>query len=222
MKKSISIIAAAAMAASLTLAGTMNAFAADEESTTQSSTEAFETHEPTVKLADITGKWNYEIADGNTTVDKAAKNNGVVEISDDGTYSYTDADGKNTSGTVVIKAEELNGTYSDIVNFYIGEEFSFGGYYRSADEISIGNGGISRLIRDNGEAVETSTTTEGETTTTTTTTTTSSTTTSKTTTGKAITTSANSPKTGVAFPALAVAGIGAAIATAFVLRKKED
>ncbi|MBO7394763.1 MAG: NPXTG-anchored protein [Ruminococcus sp.] len=221
MKKSISIIAAAAMAASLTLAGTMSAFAADEEPTTQASTEAATEAEPSIKIADIVGKWKYQVADGDTSVDKAAKDNGVVEISDDGTYSYTDADGKNTSGTVEIKAEELNGTYSDIVNFYIGEEFSFGGYYRSADEISIGNGGISRLIRDNGEAVETSTTTEGETTTTTTTTT-SSTTTSKTTTGKATTTSANSPKTGVAFPALAVAGIGAAIATAFVLRKKED
>ena len=73
MKKSISIIAAAAMAASLTLAGTMSAFAADEEPTTQASTEAATEAEPSIKIADIAGKWKYQVADGNTSVDKAAK-----------------------------------------------------------------------------------------------------------------------------------------------------
>jgi hypothetical protein len=52
-------------------------------------------------------------------------------------------------------------------------------------------------------------------------TTTTATTTASSTTAKA-TTAANSPKTGVAFPAIAIAGVGAAVATAFVLRKKED
>ncbi|MCR5708603.1 MAG: NPXTG-anchored protein, partial [Ruminococcus sp.] len=89
-------------------------------------------------------------------------------------------------------------------------------------EISIGNGGTARLVADNGETETTTTeatTTEG--TTTSTTTTTTAKTTASSTTAKA-TTAANSPKTGVAFPAIAIAGVGAAVATAFVLRKKED
>ncbi len=223
MKKSISIIAAAAMAASLTLAGTMSAFAADEEPTTQASTEAATEAEPSIKIADIAGKWKYQVADGNTSVDKAAKDNGVVEIKDDSTFSYTDAEGKTSTGTVKIGTETIESTVADTVNFYVGDELSFGGYYHSdSKEISIGNGGTARLVADNGETETTTTeatTTEG--TTTSTTTTTTATTTASSTTAKA-TTAANSPKTGVAFPAIAIAGVGAAVATAFVLRKKED
>lgn len=224
MKKSISLIAAAAMAASLTLAGTMSAYA-DEEPTTQASTEAATQPEASISIEDITGKWKYEV--NNSTDDKEG---GIVEVKADSTYTFTKEGSDSETGTVKIGTEEIGGSYLTTVNFYVGEEMNFGGYYHAdTDSISIGNGGTAQLVRYNGEA-ETTTTTEAETTTatstdttaSTSTSTTSTTTTAATTTAKATTTGSGSPRTGVAFPAMAIAGVGAAIATAFVLRKKED
>ena len=187
MKKFFSITAAV-MAASLVMAGVVNSFAADEQT--------------------IVGKWKYQEANGNTTVDKDAKDNGIVEVKDDATFTYTDAEGKTTTGTVETGTEEIANIKLQTVNFYDGETFCFGGYYRSdSGEISIGNGGMARLIRDNGNAETTTTSTE------------ESTTSSATTTKAA----SSSPKTGVAFPALAVTGItAAAVALAFTLKKDEE
>lgn len=246
MKRSVSIIAAAAMAASLTLAGSMSAFAADAETTTQAATEATPattteaaTAEPAVKLEDITGKWIYQEADGNTTVDKASKNNGVVEVSNDGAFTYTDAAGKTVTGTVKTGSENIGGTDLATVKFDTGnEDTSFGGYYRSeTKQISIGNGGMIRLVRESTAPETTTTASAAETTTTTaapaatttkasaSTTKSAGTTTTKsagTTTTKAGTKSGN-PKTGVAFPAVAASGLAvAAVSVAFALRKKED
>ncbi len=240
MKKSLSIIAAAAMAASLTLAGTMSAYAADEQQTTTAAAE--ETHEPTVKLADIVGKWKFvstnilfvgDVEDITNTYEISKtedKFSGTVEIKEDGTYTNTY--GSTTeNGTVKISTEEINGVYADTVNFYVGEEFSFGGYYRSdSGKITIGNGGMLELVRDNGESAETTTTATAATTTTTTTaadttTTTAAATTTTTKAAGTTTTKAGtgSPKTGVAFPAIPVAGVTvAAVAVAFAIRKKED
>lgn len=213
MKKSISIIAAAAMAASLTLAGAVNVYA-DEEPTTQAATQA----EASLAIEDITGKWKYEVNDSSD-----AKEGGIIEVKSDSTYTFTKEGSDSETGTVKIGTEEIGGTTLPTVSFYVGEEMSFGGYYRDdTDTISIGNGGLAQLARYNGEAETTTTTTEAGTTTTTSTTTTTATTTASTTTAKAATTASGSPKTGVAFPAIAVAGISAAAATAFALRKKED
>ena len=224
MKRSISIIAVAAMAASLTLAGAVNAYA-DEEPTTQASTEAATQPEASISIEDITGKWKYEV--NNSTDDKEG---GIIEVKADSTYTFTKEGSDSETGTVKIGTEEIGGSYLTTVNFYVGEEMSFGGYYHAdTDSISIGNGGTAQLVRYNGES-ETTTTTEAETTTaastdttaSTSTSTTSTTTTAATTTAKATTTGSGSPRTGVALPAMAIAGIGAAAATAFVLRKKED
>ena len=242
MKKSFSLIAAAAMAASLTLAGSMSAFASDTDepttqSTTEAATEAATEAEPSIKIDDIVGKWKFEntktnylfVGDTDDLTNSyeiggdASIFSGTVEIKADGTYTLTN-DKTTENGTVKIGTETIESTVADTVNFYVGEEFKFGGYYHSdTDEISIGNGGTDKLVRDNGET-ETSTTTEGTSTSTTSTTTTTATTTASTSsTAKSSTTAAGSPKTGVAFPALAVAGLGvSAAAVAFVLRKKED
>ena len=214
MKKTFSIIAAAAMAASLTFAGAVNAYA-DEEPTTQAATQA----EASLAIEDITGKWKYEVNDSSD-----AKEGGIIEVKSDSTYTFTKEGSDSETGTVKIGTEEIGGTTLPTVGFYVGEEMSFGGYYRDdTDTISIGNGGLAQLVRYNGEAETTTTTAETTTSTSTdTTTSTTSTTTAATTTAKATTTTAGSPKTGVAFPAIAIAGVSAAAAVAFVLRKKED
>lgn len=229
MKKSVSIIVSAAMAASLTLAGTINAFAADDnaepttEVTTNSSEETTNSDENTIEATDIqeiVGKWNYQEATDGKTVDNGVKDNGIVEVSSDGTFTYTDASGKTTSGTVKISVEELAGTSLQTINFYDGDTLSFGGYYnKDSETISIGNGGLARLVRNNEEEATTTASTETSTTTSTTTTTSATTTASSTT--KAADKNA-SPKTGVAVPAITVAGLATAVAVAFALRKKDE
>ena len=169
---------------------------------------------PAIAIADIVGKWTYQEADGNVSVEEKSKDNGTVEIKEDSSYTYTNAEGKETAGSVQITVEEIGGTPLTAVHFYNGQEVAFGGYYQNENEISLGNGGTARLVRAEEEAEVTTTTTTAATTTTTTTT------------AKATTKAADkntSPKTGVAFPALPVAGMAmAAVAVAFSLRKKED
>ncbi len=254
MKKTFSLVAAAAMTASFVMAGAMNSFADEEpieavtttiaveegnpdvttvasdpaEEVTTTLTEAVETTTTAVgtttaadttttaapattaavtttnaasTVKDYVGKWTYQVADGNTTVDKASKNNGTVEIKADGTYSYKDAAGKTTTGTVKITEDNIGGTVLTTINFCTGDTVNFSGVYHSdTKEISIGNGGQARLVREAAAA---------------------------TTTKAAGTTKAanknGSPKTGDSFPAMPVAGAAlAAVAVAFALRKKED
>jgi len=96
-----------------------------------------------VRIADVkelAGSWKYQISE---------KDNGTVEIKADGTYACTDANGAVTSGTVMTGTEEIGGTVLRTVSFYCGSEFAFGGYYDDAQPgiISLGNGGISSLVR---------------------------------------------------------------------------
>lgn len=110
-----------------------------------------DTESSTLDVKDIAGQWEYQISDGANTVDADPQYNGLVTINTDGTYSYREPSerGNTTTGTVKIGSEEIGGTVHTTVSFYEGEEFAFGGYYNSGDpeEISIGNGGMARLLR---------------------------------------------------------------------------
>ena len=110
-----------------------------------------DTESSTLDVKDIAGQWEYTISDGANTVDANPQYNGLVTINTDGTYSYREPSerGNTTTGTVKIGSEEIGGTVHTTVSFYEGEEFAFGGYYNSGDpeEISIGNGGMARLLR---------------------------------------------------------------------------
>ncbi|MBQ8961543.1 MAG: hypothetical protein IJ071_10095 [Ruminococcus sp.] len=219
MTRKISIIAAAALAASLTMAGAVSAYAdeptdpadaavTDQQDPTEAPTEAA----PAITVSQITGKWTYQEADGSGSVQESAKDNGTLEIGEDGSFTYTDASGKTVTGAVEIGTEEIGGTESVTVLFYEGEALSFGGYYQNADLISLGNGGTAQLVRQ-AEAAQTTTA--------------AVTTTAQATATKAAATKAadknTAPKTGVAFPAVPVAGVVlAGAAAAFTLRKKED
>ena len=248
MKKSVSIIAAAAMAASLTLAGSVNVFAAEETVATEPATTAVEATEaateaatevatavaqaptaaateaaaPALDVKQFAGNWKLQVAEANSTVDTNAKDSGTVVINSDGSFTYTDLAGGTQSGTIKLGTEEIAGTTVNTVGLYSGETLLYGGYYTAgSDVINIGNGGQARLIRDNAATPATQAATAAATTA-------AATTAKPATTTKAATTAANSgnktnsPKTGVAFPALSLAGMTAAVAVAFSLRKKED
>ncbi|MCR4887832.1 MAG: hypothetical protein K5979_01455 [Ruminococcus sp.] len=96
----------------------------------------------------LAGKWNYEVADGNTTVDISKKNNGVIDIHIDGTYDYTAPDGTVSHGTVDTGYEEIGGANLETIRFYENDSLKFSGYQTEKDVISIGNGGMARLVRE--------------------------------------------------------------------------
>ncbi|MBR1822765.1 MAG: SH3 domain-containing protein [Ruminococcus sp.] len=102
----------------------------------------------------LAGKWTYQAADGNTTVDKKSKDSGTLEVKNDGTYTFTGTDGKAKSGKVTIGIEYIDAKRFITVSFGDGKDSLFSGYYRSSDEISIGNGGMARLVRSNGLKVK--------------------------------------------------------------------
>ena len=123
-------------------------FAAETPAIVSSAAETVEA----VSIKELAGKWNYDVADKNAdSVDEKPVCNGVVVIKEDGTYVYTDANGKITEGTVKTGIEEIGGTKHKTVSFYEGSEFKFGGYYEenTHNRISLGNGGMSRLVRVN-------------------------------------------------------------------------
>lgn len=100
------------------------------------------------EIKEFVGEWKYQVSSsGHHTVDKGAKDNGTVVVHEDGTYTYTDLNGNVETGTVKAGVEEFGGSSLRTVAFYKGSDYSFGGYYREPDEISIGNGGMSRLVR---------------------------------------------------------------------------
>lgn len=102
-------------------------------------------------MSKIAGTWTYQVAYPNSTVDVYAKNQGVVVINADGTYSYSDnTTGYTTTGTIDVSYEEyVDGTKSPLLNFYEGTEFVFAAYYNeeAPDSLNIGNGGLKRLFR---------------------------------------------------------------------------
>ncbi len=178
-------------------AATTSTAAATEAATAAASTT---TQPAAVTMNNLAGKWEYQVSSGNDTVDKGAKSNGTVEIKADGTFTYTNAENKTSTGTVKIESEEIGGTSVTFINFYIGSEVSFGGAYFSANAISIGNGGMSRLVRITDNAAAT--------------------TQAVTTTAKANTN--DSPKTGDTFPALAMTAALLSAAALSISTKKRN
>ena len=149
MKKMINYIAAIGMMLSvMPCSGVYAANTADTAAVV--STVSLE--EKTVDVKDIAGEWKYQISDGNHIVQEGAKDNGTVVVKEDGTYIYTDAEGKTTNGTVKIDFEEIGGTKHTTVLFSSGSETEFMGYYNqnNTDALYIGNGSMARLVRVNG------------------------------------------------------------------------
>ncbi len=100
-------------------------------------------------IDDVVGQWEYQISDGTHTAGENPVYNGVITIYPTAIYEYTDVNGNVTEGTVRLGYEEIAGSQLPKVDFYESTAWSFGGYY-NGDEINIGNGGMSRLVRSNG------------------------------------------------------------------------
>jgi len=102
-----------------------------------------------VDISDIEGTWTYQESDGSYTVDRGAKNLATVFVSSDGSYSYTDADGNTTYGSVEKTYEELNGVNMPYFDFVQSGVVRFHVLYVSErpNEMYTGNGGMARLIR---------------------------------------------------------------------------
>ena len=102
-----------------------------------------------VDVTDIAGEWTYQESDGNHTVDISAKNLAAVVIKNDGSYTYTDADGNTAYGTIKKTFEELNGVNMPYFDFVEGAVTRFHVLYvtERPNEMYTGNGGMARLIR---------------------------------------------------------------------------
>ena len=195
---------AATEAAATTTEGTTAATEAATTTTTtiaatETTTAAATTTKVAVSLSALAGKWDYQVSNGNYTVDKGSKSNGTVEIKADGTFTYTDTANKTVNGTVKIEPDGVAGSTLSMVNFYVNGAISFGGAYRSNNEISIGNGGTARLVRNTASA----------------------TTTTAATTTKAANKN-DSPKTGDSFPALAMTAALLSAAALSITTKKRN
>ena len=96
-----------------------------------------------ITMKDIAGKWRYDTADGDYAIDVCTRYKGIVEVSEDGSYTFDDESGVKTKGTVTLGTEAYkNGTNAAVVSFSGG----FSGYYKN-DLITIGNGGREQLVR---------------------------------------------------------------------------
>ncbi len=102
-------------------------------------------------LKELAGNWIYEDAEGGYTVDICSKYNGRVTVNEDGTFTFKNAEGIVSNGKLTTATE----TYSDgssipYLLFSTGDtRTDFGGYHNEgSDIITLGNGGMARLVRD--------------------------------------------------------------------------
>ena len=108
-----------------------------------------------VEIKEIAGKWSYLAMNDSFQLDNASKDNGTVEIREDGTYIYTRTDESLETGIVDTGVEEIDGTLLYTVKFYTNQGIDldtlrFSGYYHADGEpecISIGNGGTAVMYR---------------------------------------------------------------------------
>ena len=143
MKKIVTYLAAIGMILSMIPASVSAADTAPVSAAVQAEEE--------IDIKEFAGYWRYDVADGNYDVEVSAVFNGVVNIKDDGTFTYTGADGKQLSGKCkAVKEKAEGGIEVTAVYFYNGSsELEFGGIYRKDDKmISLGNGGTARLVHD--------------------------------------------------------------------------
>lgn len=132
-----------------TVTATVTTAAGTPETTKTSSEDSTENTDEAFDIKDITGTWTYQEADGINTVYVSAKNIATVVISEDGTYTYTDADGNTSNGTIETGSDEIGGTKITMLRFTEGSSlrFSTSFFEETRDEMNIGNGGMARLVR---------------------------------------------------------------------------
>lgn len=143
MKNIITVIAAFGVMLSMAPAATASA----EETAVCVSSEM---KGSTSDVQEIAGRWRHQISDGNHTVGMGAENIGSLEIYPNSAYTYTDADGRLSEGTVKARAEEIGGSDITVFDFYEDAVIRFSASYFELrpDRLSIGNGDMERFLRE--------------------------------------------------------------------------
>ena len=134
----------------------------EKKTTAESTTEAATKKEadvevPDFDIASLAGRWIYENSDG-SSAEFVGVPKGALDIAEDGTYTYNDGSSL-TSGTIDWEYEEYaDGSKVPFLAFrtYAGDMF-IGCYVDSNTDVSeylyVGNGGASRIVRDDGSGV---------------------------------------------------------------------
>ena len=101
-------------------------------------------------ISELVGQWKYQTAPEGMNITAGVIDNGIIEVNSDGTYVYTDLDGKTHSGTVKVDYDTFAGDYSvPLFAFYEGDKFFIGCYCNDthSDVYMTGNGGVSQIAR---------------------------------------------------------------------------
>lgn len=101
-------------------------------------------------ISELVGQWKYQIAPEGMNITAGVTDNGIIDIKSDGTYVYTDLDGKTHSGMVKVDYDTFGEDYSvPFFAFYEGDEFFIGCYCHDthSDVYMTGNGGMSQITR---------------------------------------------------------------------------
>ena len=102
------------------------------------------------------GKWTYQISDiNNLDVESSIENKAIVDIRGDASYTFTDANGNVSSGTIKRSSEEIGGTEILMLVFsgdtFVSSDSSVfhSAYYTDTkpDELHFGNGYAARIVR---------------------------------------------------------------------------
>ena len=148
MKKMISCIAALAIIAAAPAA---TVFAAESEpSTGAEATVTSETAYDVTDIRNITGRWKYQVAEEGKNITAGVTDNGFIDVKEDGTFIYTDLDGKTIAGTVKVDYDTFGGEFKvPFFAFYGDSDFYIGCYcdQNDKDVYITGNGGESQLVR---------------------------------------------------------------------------
>lgn len=143
MKNIVTFIAALSIMFSAVPA--CSAYAADNTQTSVVSEAAA----ATTDIEHLAGQWKLQTSDTELYVNISPTDCGTLIINKDGTYDFTDLNGKTRSGKVEFSFDTIGGTPFQCISLYEDQERMFGGYYHSDDPDVIyhGNNHISRIVR---------------------------------------------------------------------------
>ena len=148
MKKMISCIAALAIIAAIPAA---TVFAAESAPATGAEVSVTsETAYDETDIRNITGRWKYQVAEEGKNITTGVIDSGYIDVNEDGTFIYTDLEGKTCAGTVNVDYDTMGGEYHVPFFAFSGDS----GFYiicycaqNDKDVYITGNGGMSQLVR---------------------------------------------------------------------------
>ena len=142
MKKMISCLAVLAMLAAVP---TTVVYAADAAPASVSAEAAYDETD----IRNLVGQWKYQVAPEGMNITAGVTDNGIITVKEDGTYTYTDLNGKTSTGIVKLDYDTFGGEYKvPFFAFYEGDKFFIGCYcsQNNPNAYITGNGGMAQLL----------------------------------------------------------------------------